>query len=151
ATKRWPRNWKPRAMTGSGHPHLSPPNPTEAMAQEQLLSELTTQFQHREATANGHARSAWFDFQKRSFERLLEVTFPDRRHEDWKYTPVQKLIGNVPGHAATIQPGLTLAPIDGLDSFVIHIRNGMVDPTEWPAELTAAGIHLRPLVAAFEN
>src|SRR5690606_34919354 len=126
ATKRLPRNWKPKAMTGSGHPHLSTPNPTEAMAQEQLLSELTTQFQHREATANGHARSAWFDFQKRSFERLLEVTFPDRRHEDWKYTPVQKLIGNVPGHAATIQPGLTLAPIDGLDSFVIHIRNGMV-------------------------
>src|SRR5688500_19101578 len=54
--------------------------------QENILDHLTNVFQEYEATLNGLSGNAVHEFRKRSFDSLKQVQFPDRKHEDWKYT-----------------------------------------------------------------
>src|SRR5688500_19130459 len=102
--------------------------------QENIMEHLVDVFHKQETGLNGQAGTQLHDFQKRSFEALKRIQFPDRKHEDWKYTPVQKLIS--PKYKlATHQPAVQVSPVPGLDSYIILVVNGRVDLKDVNARL----------------
>jgi Fe-S cluster assembly protein SufD len=119
--------------------------------QDQILSHLANVHRDFETSLNGQTGSPLHDFQKRSFQALQTVRFPDRKHEDWKYTPVQKLIGRDYKLASHVAGGIQLGPIPGLDTYVITIINGKV--LEYPSLslLKAHGIRLLHLNEALSD
>ena len=118
--------------------------------QDNILTHLANVHRDFEASLNGQAGSLLHDFQKQSFQALQNVKFPDRKHEDWKYTHVQKLIGRdykLASHTVNAH----LESIPGLDTYVITIINGKV--LEYPAlsELKKHGVRLLHLNEALED
>ena len=94
--------------------------------QENILNHLDEVFREMESRLNGQSGSSLHDFQKKSFEALKKVQFPNRKHEDWKNTAVQNLISPKyklasysPGHKTEINPGL--------NSYVIPVINGKLE------------------------
>src|SRR5688572_30452595 len=118
--------------------------------QENILDHLKDVFNDMESGMNGQSGSSLHDFQKRSFESLKRIQFPDRRHEDWKYTAVQKLIS--PKYKlASHQPVVHVREISNLDSYIISIINGKSDFKDIHPNLAESGVKLIPLHDAFET
>ncbi|HUR31369.1 MAG TPA: hypothetical protein VMZ69_08040, partial [Saprospiraceae bacterium] len=118
--------------------------------QESIMGHLEEVFRKQEAGLNGQTGSHLHDFQKKSFESLSRILFPDRKHEDWKYTAVQKLISpkyNLPSHL----PHVMVRPIPALDSYIISIVNGKVDLKDAISELTSLGVKILSLSDAFDS
>jgi Fe-S cluster assembly protein SufD len=118
--------------------------------QEHILDHLDTVFQDMESNLNGKSGSLLHDLQKRSFKALKEVQFPDRTHEEWKHTSVQKLI----------TPKYKLAPrgssykvseVQGLESYIIPVVNGMVVMEDVDPALKMKGINISFLPDALSS
>jgi len=118
--------------------------------QENILDHLNDVFQGLEFGLNGMSGSPMHQFQLRSFEALKRVQFPDKKHEDWRYTSVQKLIAPKYKLAAH-QPSYSVPVIPGLDSYVIPIINGKVVINDIDPRLTEIGLSFIPLHEALEN
>src|SRR5688500_1677209 len=117
---------------------------------EKIMDHLKDVFVGKQADLNGQSGKPLHDFQKRSFDALSRVDFPDRKHEDWKYTSVKKIIApkyQLPSH----HPDVQVRPIPGIDSHIISIINGKADFKDIHPQLAAAGVTLSPLQDAFEN
>ncbi len=117
--------------------------------QETIKNHLAHLFHELEANLNGLTGSSLHQFQKNAFTILREIDFPGRKHEDWKYTPVQKILtpnyilaGNITGNVAK--------PIPGLEAYRIDIVNGRVDMTTLSGNLSASGIKFYSLAEAFQ-
>ncbi|MEO6130409.1 MAG: Fe-S cluster assembly protein SufD [Saprospiraceae bacterium] len=117
--------------------------------QENILDHLEDVLQELESGMNGMSGTSLHQFKRRSFEILKLVQFPDKKHEDWRYTPVQKLI-SPPYKLATHQPAYRIPVIPGLNSYIIPILNGKVILADVDPRLTEAGISVMPLKEAFE-
>jgi Fe-S cluster assembly protein SufD len=115
--------------------------------QEIIMEHLARIFREMEANLNGLTGSPLHQFQKNAFSTLREIDFPGRKHEDWKYTPVQKILA--PNYSL---PGLTsgehMQAIPGLDSYSIEIINGRTNVEAASKSLSAAGIKLYSLAEA---
>ena len=118
-------------------------------AKEKLETQLDAVFHEMETQLNGSAGSLVHEFQKRSFNTLKKIQFPDRKHEDWKYTSVQRLI-EPDYQLAGIPTGKRLDDIVGLDSHIIQITNGKVSFEESASALRTAGIKVHTLNEALE-
>ncbi|HJW29708.1 MAG TPA: Fe-S cluster assembly protein SufD [Saprospiraceae bacterium] len=115
--------------------------------QDAILDHLTTLFREHEASLNGRSASAYHRFQQNSFRALGQLTFPDRKNEDWKYTSVQKLLA--PKYTiARSNPNLGLSDIPGLTSYVITCTNGQLDPLRIAPGLISKGVKVIPLSEA---
>jgi Fe-S cluster assembly protein SufD len=118
--------------------------------QENIVNHLDILFRNLEAGLNGLSGSAMHQFKHKSFEALKSVQFPDKKHEDWRYTSVQKLIS--PKYIlAEHSPAYSIPPIPGLDSYVIPVINGKVMTGEIDPRLANLGLKIIPLHEAFEN
>ena len=115
---------------------------------ENIPVQFDAAFSEMESQLNGSAGSLVHDFQKKSFDTLKQIQFPDRKHEDWKYTSVRKLI----------EPDYTLAgvpvenkveSITGLESYIIEIINGKISLEKAATALRSAGIKITSLNDAF--
>src|SRR6187551_2329708 len=98
-------------------------------AKENIVTQLDAVFNEKETQLNGAAGSLVHAFQKRSFDTLKKIKFPDRKHEDWKYTSVQRLI-EPDYHLANNPADRKIEAITGLESHVIQIINGKVSLEE---------------------
>ena len=116
--------------------------------QEKILNQLDTVFQKMEIRLNGSAGNAVHDFQKKSFHALKQIQFPDRKHEDWKYTSVTKII-EPDYQLAELSGDSTLTDIPGLESYVIPIVNGKVQFESIDPALKQKGIRICSLNEAF--
>jgi len=119
-------------------------------AQEIEMDYLKDVFAKLESRLNGKAGGAMHAFNKTSFDKLREVNFPNRKHEDWKYTAVQRLITPKYKLAGQIEK-YGVAEIAGLDSYVITILNGVVLLEDIDPSLAASGIRIVPLHSAMEQ
>ncbi len=118
--------------------------------QENILEHLAEVFDEFESGLNGQSGSLMHELQKKSFEALKKVRFPDRRHEDWKYTSVNKLIA--PKYKlASHQPAIQVRPIPELTSYVISVINGKVELKDLNPRLTESGVKIISLHEAYEN
>lgn len=137
-------------MTGSVTPNPSPHNYKYIMIeQDPILTHLDEVYKDFEASLNGLSGKPIHDLQRKSFEALKLVRFPDRKHEDWKYTPVQKLISPAYQLPAT-NKNYTLSPIENMDNYVIHVINGKVEFNDF-LPLKNHGINVLPLHEALNN
>src|SRR4030095_7423640 len=118
--------------------------------QENILVHLEDVFQDLEAGLNGSSGNPMHLLQKKSFEDLKRVQFPDKKHEDWRYTSVQKLIAPKYKLATSI-PHYDVREIPDLDSYVIPVMNGKVLIDNIDPRLSELGINLIPLQEALEN
>lgn len=112
--------------------------------QELILRHFAEVFKELETSKQRHEGQAWSEFQKEAFQALLKTDFPDRKHEDWKYTPVAKLTtpsyhlakpGNVSG----------IAPISDFTPYVLRIINGWLDITQLDPSLAEKKIRVMPM------
>ncbi len=118
--------------------------------QENIWDHLTDVFHDLETGLNGQSESPMHDFHKRSFEALKRVQFPDRKHEDWKYTSVQKLIS--PKYKlATNHQLVSVPPVPGFASYVISVINGKVELKDLDSRIAELGVKVIPLHEAFED
>ena len=114
------------------------------------MDHLTNVFQEYEATLNGLSGNAVHEFRKRSFDSLKQVQFPDRKHEDWKYTAVQKLIS--PKYkVASSPPPVHATTIAGVETYVISIINGKVDLKDLDPEIANKGLRIISLQDAIDD
>ncbi len=118
--------------------------------QEKILAHLDNVFSHFEANLNGLAGKPLHDLQRRSFDALQQVQFPDRKHEDWKYTSVQKLVAPL-YQLPTQTPDYAIPSIDGLDSYIIPVVNGKVIFHQIPEALQQQGVNVIPLHEALQD
>src|SRR5688572_28006656 len=117
--------------------------------EEKIFDHLKDVFLGKQADLNGQSGSPLHDFQKRSFDSLSRIDFPDRKHEDWKYTSVQRIIGpkyKLPSH----QPEVQIRSIPGVDSHIISIINGKTDFKDIHPQLAASGVSLSHIKDVFE-
>jgi Fe-S cluster assembly protein SufD len=119
-------------------------------AQEKILAHLEEVFLDMETKLNGSTGSSLHTFQRHSLNTLKQVQFPDRKHEDWKYTSVQKLI--TPAYQLTKNESTSaLDRIPNLDSYVIPVLNGKVILEKLSPELMQHGITITSLQDAFQK
>ncbi len=123
---------------------------TPMTPKEQAIEHLTQVFQSFEHQLNGEAGSSMHALRKKSFEALQQVHFPDRKHEDWKYTSVQRLMAP-PYQLASSGGQHQVTNIPGLDSYLLPVINGKVDWREIESWAPSAGIQIIPLQKAIQN
>lgn len=117
---------------------------------ENILDHLKDIFHEQHADLNGQSGKPLYDFQKKSFDLLSRIEFPDRKHEDWKYTSVQRIIS--PKYKlSTHSPEVNFLPIPGVESHIISIVNGKSDFKDFHPQLAETGIKLSPIRDVFEN
>lgn len=125
------------------------------LEQEKIIEHLDAVFRDMESRLNGRTGSLLHTFHKASFDALRGTHFPDRKHEDWRYTPVQRLIS--PKYKlAESKPQYSISEIPELDSYKIPIINGKVLLEGIDPALISAGVIIRPLqetmqISASEN
>ncbi len=109
--------------------------------QEKILTHLSVVFDALETSLNGKAGSALHEFQKTSFDSLKQFQFPNRKHEDWKYTIVQNLIS--PEYKlAGLNQSVQVPIIPHLDTYRLIISNGRVLWDQIDPALQQSGIRL---------
>lgn len=114
------------------------------------MEHLAEVFAAREASLNGAAGSPLHQLQKNAFNNLRTVDFPGRKHEDWKYTPVQKILA--PSYQLPAKPtGEHLNAVPNLDSHVIEIVNGRANFENAARSLQSIGVHVLSLNEALAN
>ncbi len=109
--------------------------------QEKILDHLSEVFHAFESGLNGKAQSTLHHFQKESFASLKQYQFPDRKHEDWKYTIVQNIIAP-PYTLADVNPRVEIEDIPGLDTYKLVVSNGQLLWDHIDPALKDAGIRL---------
>jgi Fe-S cluster assembly protein SufD len=117
--------------------------------QEMAMEYLNEVFTDLESRLNGKAGGALHAFNKSSFDTLREVNFPNRKHEDWKNTAVQRLITPKYKLAGPVKKH-SVAEIEGLDTYVITILNGVVVFDDIDPSLASSGIGIHPLHSAMD-
>ena len=117
-------------------------------AKENITVQFDAVFSEMESQLNGSAGSLVHEFQKKSFTTLRQIQFPDRKHEDWKYTSVLKLIE--PEYTlASVPTQNKLESIPGLDSYVIEVINGKISLENIVQTFQTSGIRISSLNEAF--
>lgn len=109
--------------------------------QEKTLNHLSEVFHTIASNLNGKADGALHQFQKSSFKSLQEVQFPNRKHEDWKYTVVQNLI-NPLYQLAGVNQTVHMDQVPGLESHRVIVSNGRILWDQMDPKLKDSGIRL---------
>ena len=118
--------------------------------QEKIIDHFTQMFKDFESQLNGQTLSPLHAFRKKSIEALQKVQFPDRRHEDWKYTGVQQLIA--PAYKlAEAAVGPEVPSIPDLDSYVITFENGRLVEDKTDRTIEKSGVRILPLHQALQE
>lgn len=115
-----------------------------------ILDHFSGLFADLEKRMNGATGSLLHTLQKQSIEKLHAIGFPDKKHEDWKYTPVQRLIEQ-PYHLAETTDQPDVNDIPGLSSIVINIVNGKLVMNVAIQQLKAVGIGVKMLTEALHD
>lgn len=119
-------------------------------AQEQIIDHLDEVFRDLESRLNGKTGGLLHTLHRKSFNTLKEVQFPDRKHEDWRYTAVQRLIA--PKYKlADNSLQYKVADIPELDTYIIPVLNGKVVLEEIDPSLRAAGLKILSLHDAMQD
>lgn len=84
-------------------------------------------FKAGEAALNGLRSKPLFAVRKAAIERLAEMEFPTRRHEDWKYTSLNKVLQ--PAYQESTSNNLSATDIEafkvnGIDAYTLVFVNG---------------------------
>ncbi len=109
--------------------------------QEKILNHLTAVFDTFESSLNGKAGSVLHNLQKSSFAALKQFQFPDRKHEDWKYTVAQNIIS--PEYTlAGVNQQVNIEAIPNLDTYSIVVSNGRILWDQIDPALKDSGIKL---------
>lgn len=114
-----------------------------------FINHITSLFSTLENHLNGKTGTAWHALQRKSIDSLIHHDFPDRSFEDWKYTPVARLIAQ-PYQLAAAMDHISIPAIPGFESHVITVANGrMISPL--PDGLIKAGVTLLPMHTAWQD
>lgn len=108
--------------------------------------QLFTEF---EAGLNGLAHQPLHELQKKSIAALTRVQFPPHKHEDWRYTPVQRLV-SPPYTLAPSKSAFHINAVDGLDSYIISFVNGRISSDHFH-DLELKGVRLISLQEALRD
>jgi Fe-S cluster assembly protein SufD len=117
--------------------------------QENILDHYQRLYSDYAAQLNGAASQPLHRFQKKNFEALSKVKFPDRKHEDWKNTAVQKLM-SLPYQLPVSKPDFKFE-FFGQASYIINIINGQILYDDSIEELLQTGVKIIPVNEALEN
>ena len=118
------------------------------LSRENITVQFDSAFSEMESQLNGSVGSLVHTFQKKSFNTLQQIQFPGRKHEDWKYTSVLKLIE--PDYKmAGVSFEKKLESIPGLESYVIEVINGKISLENSAIALRTSGIKFTSLNEAF--
>ncbi len=92
---------------------------------------LAEDFAHREALANGQAKTSSFQQRKNAFQQFETLGFPTPRHEEWKYSNVKGLVNEsyfFNGPSGLNEADLASLSIPDLVGNIIYLVNGVYQP-----------------------
>ena len=61
-------------------------------AADKNINKFLTLFQAFESGLNGETGQPYHEWRRTAIDRLQQLTFPRRKDEEWKYTPVTRIV-----------------------------------------------------------
>jgi len=121
---------------------------------DQNIVKFRSLFERMEKSMNGQRQHPLHDIRRRANDRLQELRFPTRRDEDWKYTPVTRIV-TTDYELSTrqdiqeedIQPFL----IPELDAFRLVFVDGLLNEALSQEKELPKGVTLRSMAAAMDD
>ncbi len=121
--------------------------------QDQHISKFLAYFAQFEQGLNGHKAAPWHQQRQKAAGTLAEARFPTRRDEDWKYTPVTRILNTDFEDASTYE----LSPA-ALENYLINkenlrlvFLNGRFSASLSHLEGLPQGMTIQKLGAAYEQ
>lgn len=111
------------------------------MTAQEYKESLLSQYTHHKDAMNGKGALPFFQETDSAFERFKTQDFPTRRHEEWKYTSLDRVLKRdlkVAGDHASFQSNwLEKSTIEGLEAYHVVLCNGaLVSTDELPNGIT---------------
>ena len=66
------------------------------MTAKEYKENLLKEYEAHLSGANGHATHAFYKAGKKAFESLEQLEFPTKKHEEWKYTTLDRVLKKAP-------------------------------------------------------
>lgn len=122
--------------------------------QDKNIDRFLTLFQHFEGALNGEKGHPMHEWRRKAIHRLKDLRFPTRRDEEWKYTPVTRVVS--PNYAINPQADLSKEQvdqfkIDGLNAAVLIFVNGQLRKDLSDLDNLPEGLQLMPMSEALDS
>lgn len=104
------------------------------MTTKEYKEKLLREYAAHRSGANGHGTHAFYEASEKAFATLEQLDFPTKRHEEWKYTTLDRVLKKepkVPGWSTDFDDTwIDAAQIPDLDATQIVLHNGKLHSNE---------------------
>lgn len=104
------------------------------MTTKEYKEKLLREYAAHRSGANGHGTHAFYEASEKAFATLEQLDFPTKRHEEWKYTTLDRVLKKepkVPGWSTDFDDAwIDAAQIPDLDATQIVLHNGKLHSNE---------------------
>ena len=122
--------------------------------QDKHIDRFLTLFQSFEGALNGEKGHPMHEWRRKAIHRLKDLSFPTRRHEEWKYTPVTKVVSptySVNPNSELSEKQLEQFKIDDLNAAVLVFVNGQLRKDLSDLDQLPQGLQLMPMSEALDH
>ncbi len=122
--------------------------------QDKHIDAFLTLFQNFEGGLNGEKGHSMHEWRRKAILRLKDLRFPTRRDEDWKYTPVTKVVSptySINPEAELSKEQLEKFKIKGLNAAVLTFVNGQLRKDLSDMDQLPEGLQLMPMSEALDH
>lgn len=118
------------------------------------ISKFLTLFHTFESSLNGEKALPFHEWRRTAIDRLQHLSFPKRKDEEWKYTPVTRIVS--PGYAIAPKTDptpdqLKATTIKNLDAIRLVFINGQFRSEFSDDDKLPDGIQMHPMSEAFKK
>lgn len=122
--------------------------------QDKHIDRFLTLFQHFEGGLNGEKGHPMHEWRRKAIDRLKDLRFPTRRDEEWKYTPVSRVVSptySINPKAELSKEQLKKFKIKGLNAAVLTFVNGQLREDLSDLDRLPDGLQLMPMSEALDH
>ncbi len=120
-------------------------------ATDKHINKFLTLFHTFENSLNGEKSKPFHEWRRTAIDRLQQLSFPRRKDEEWKYTPVTRIVSptySVPPQAKLTKEQLEQTQVKNLDALRLVFVNGQFQPEISDAQSLPQGIQMLPMSEA---
>jgi len=118
------------------------------------INKFLALFHAFENSLNGEKSKPFHEWRRTAIDRLEHLSFPRRKDEEWKYTPVTRIVSpsySVPPSVSLSEEQLAQTKIEQLDALRLIFVNGQFQPEISDAQNLPEGFQMLPMAEAYQN
>lgn len=120
-------------------------------ATDKHINKFLTLFHAFENSLNGEKSKPFHEWRRTAIDRLQQLSFPRRKDEEWKYTPVTRIVSptySVPPQATLTDDQLAKTQVENLDALRLVFVNGQFQADVSDAESLPKGVQMLSMAEA---